>query len=104
MGIYLTGMHLMGVYPTGVYLMSVRLTGVCLIGIYLASIHLTGVCLMGMHLAGMHPMGVHLMARTSWACREAPERGKSGPATARLCLAAIQGSVGLARQARQCAR
>ena len=96
MGVYLTSVHL-----TSVYLMSVRLTGVYLIGIYLDSIHLTSVCLMGIHLASMHLMRVCLMTRTSWACREAPEQGKSGPVTARLCPAAIQGSVGLARQARQ---
>jgi uncharacterized protein YjbI with pentapeptide repeats len=44
-GVYLTGVHFMGVYLIGLYL-----TGVHLMGVYLINVHLTGVRLMGVYL------------------------------------------------------
>jgi uncharacterized protein YjbI with pentapeptide repeats len=55
MGVYLTDVHLMGVY-----LINVHLTDVHLMGAYLMGVYLTGVHLMSVYLTGVHLMGVHL--------------------------------------------
>jgi hypothetical protein len=69
MGVYLTGVHLIGVC-----LMIVHLMGISTIlkhrfhmlkGVHLTGVHLMGVYLTGVHLMGVYLMGVHLMGRVS---------------------------------------
>ena len=51
----------MGVDPMGVYLIGVHPIGMCLRGVYPTGAHAMGGCLMGVHLIDGYPGGIYLM-------------------------------------------
>jgi hypothetical protein len=56
MGVYLTGVHLMGLC-----LINVHLTGVHPMSVHFMNVYLTGVNLMRVYLTGVHLTSVHFM-------------------------------------------